>query len=470
MAELQITDGLKELISSYVEFKKISECIDFTHMNTDKKLKDIHSLIQKVSNKIEQTIEAEVIVSPHVFISLFGTEPLLTRIYILRPHGDFPLKPNSLYKGMPITRSIFIDAANDLNNHVKACLIYSSYYLTGSLNNKVELLSKKIIDNPFQHIISSFEDRAEQVQILISNSQSEFDEYIRNISGEKNNSLKMLKTESISLTTEARSKLNEHRESIETQLELKQSDLSMTLESKVSEEINKKTIEIETIKKQAQAYYEQAKAESIAFRLLYEEMRTMYQIAGQGELQKYNLEQAQNEKSDADRLRVWGAIAMLLPISIALFIFRDLISETPPTIEFNWILTRFLTITILSMPMLYALKESANHRFKENLYRQRGTQLATLGSYLDDFTDEKEKMKIKSDLVKNFYSVNTGKADMSHIPDPNEQIKEVVALSKSLSKILPTQTQTQTTASTKEKKPQLTPPKNAPEEEQKETK
>lgn len=275
-----------------------------------------------------------------------------------------------------------------------------------------------------------FESSYESLQLLIDKSQKSIDSQVSQIVEQTDNSLRALKTESVNQTNDVRVSLRSFQLSLEQKLESKSSSIQTNLESNVEEMINRRITDIEDAKNQATA-------DSIAFRSLYEEMREMYQIAGKGELQRYNLEQAKEEKIEADRLRNYGGIAMLLPLFIAGFIFYDLVFAKPE-FTMGWVMTRFLTLSIFSMPMLYALKESANHRYRENLYRQRGTQLATLGSYLDDF-DLERKIVLKSELAKNFYSVNTGKADTSHIPDPTAQIKEVAALSKSLSKIIPTQ-------------------------------
>ncbi|CDT43303.1 hypothetical protein VCR4J2_530053 [Vibrio coralliirubri] len=187
----------------------------------------------------------------------------------------------------------------------------------------------------------------------------------------------------------------------------------------------------------------QAKEQEKELTDIFDKMKEMYRISGDGKLADYNNQQADIEKTSADNLRTVGMRWLGLPITVtSIFIIHYMFAEkwlgTPVLLNLEWILTRFLTISISASIAVYMLKESAGHRAKENLYRQRGTQLATIGAYLADFPDENEKMKVKSNLVNNFYSFHDGKVDTSNVPDPNAQIKEVAELSKSLSKIFPT--------------------------------
>lgn len=341
-------------------------------------------------------------------------------------------------------KEIYIDIYIELNNYA---ISLSDSSMAGQIK-----LTKEIIYDLFSQ---QFDDISESIQSELDERTSDLNEKISQmgrflddvrggldsessrLSDQSKNAIETIKASGNHQVNDIRKKLSEFQISLEKQLEAKEANLSTALESKVDNAIDSHMENLQELNTLIEESYKKADAEYMAFRTLYEEMKEMYQIAGKGELQKYNLDQAEVERKEADNLRKYGGWTMLLPLFVAGFIFYDLV-VAKPDFTIGWVLTRFLTLTIFSMPMLYSLKESANHRFRENLYRQRGTQLATLGSYLDDF-DLERKIALKTELAKNFYSVNTGKADTSHIPDPTAQIKEVAALSKSLSKIIPTQ-------------------------------
>lgn len=186
----------------------------------------------------------------------------------------------------------------------------------------------------------------------------------------------------------------------------------------------------------------------LAFKSIYENMVGLYVEAGNERLAKHNLEQAQIEKESADNMRSMGIGLLFVLIGFAAW-FLVLLAQLPAEVNYlSWFIPRFLTLTFCSTPAIYLLKESASHRHKENLYRQRGTQLATIDAYLADF-DDTNKVGVKSDLAKNFYTVHNGKADTSNVPDFIKQMKEFAAVTKTFNKIAPAeQPQYQQTQST----------------------
>ncbi len=92
---------------------------------------------------------------------------------------------------------------------------------------------------------------------------------------------------------------------------------------------------------------------------------------------------------------------------------------------------RLSMIILLTAPALYLLKEAAGHRHKENLYRQRGIQLATISPYLEELEKE-ERAAIKKELVSSFFNFHDGKADTQNVPDFLRDMKEAVGIAKSL--------------------------------------
>ncbi|MBF4424446.1 hypothetical protein [Vibrio anguillarum] len=147
--------------------------------------------------------------------------------------------------------------------------------------------------------------------------------------------------------------------------------------------------------------------------------------------------QADKEKQVADTLRMWGVIALILVIFFSLYLFNSYLGffgETKTTdsqLTTQWFLVRFLTITLLTGPFIYLLKESASHRAKENLYRQRGTQLSSIGAYLSEL-DIQERTLLKKELAKNFFSFHDGKTDTQNVPDFLRDMKQLVIIAKSI--------------------------------------
>ncbi|EOX1769031.1 hypothetical protein ACPDPP_001522 [Vibrio cholerae] len=99
--------------------------------------------------------------------------------------------------------------------------------------------------------------------------------------------------------------------------------------------------------------------------------------------------------------------------------------------ETAWFFKRISIVFLLTAPGLYLLKEAANHRAKENLYRQRGVQLASITPYLKEL-EESERNAIKKDLVKSFFSFHDGKADTQNVPDFLRDLKETTKIIRSI--------------------------------------
>ena len=143
------------------------------------------------------------------------------------------------------------------------------------------------------------------------------------------------------------------------------------------------------------------------------------------------------EEKAADILRICGVVGLLSVIIFSLYLFNSYLGffgETVITdsqLSTKWFLVRFLTITLLTTPFIYLLKESAIHRARENLYRQRGTQLSSIGAYLAEL-DIEERTLLKKELARNFFSFHDGKADTQNVPDFLRDMKQLVGIAKSI--------------------------------------
>lgn len=164
------------------------------------------------------------------------------------------------------------------------------------------------------------------------------------------------------------------------------------------------------------------------------EISTAYQAGA-------NTKQADKEQDSADSYRKYGIIGLVVTIFCSIWLFNDYIhffSKPSGTVTpindlgFGWFALRFMTITLLTAPSIYMLKESAYHRSKENLYRQRGTHLASIGAYLNEL-EPAERAAMKKELAANFFSFYDGKADTSNVPDFIKNMKEAITIAKSIS-------------------------------------
>lgn len=151
--------------------------------------------------------------------------------------------------------------------------------------------------------------------------------------------------------------------------------------------------------------------------------------------------QANKELISATWLRWTGLAFMCGSIVLLIYFFRYYIgfAEVPQGVSlpelkdlgFEFFALRFMTVILVSSPAMYLLKESAAHRAKENLYRQRGTQLLTIRGYLADLSDE-QRSEVKHRLADNFFSFHNGKADTSSVPDFIKSMNEAVKLAHAI--------------------------------------
>ncbi len=161
-------------------------------------------------------------------------------------------------------------------------------------------------------------------------------------------------------------------------------------------------------------------------------------IAKEGEIY---LERAKKEELYANKLRYIGISLLIASIALLGYLFKDYLGfgheltdeyvrslkSLGPEIFF----LRLFSVLLLTTPAIYLLKESASHRNKENIYRQRGTQIVSLPSYLEGL-DDREKAALKHDLAKSFFTFHNGKSETKNVPDFIRDMKEVANIAKSI--------------------------------------
>ncbi|MGR6839396.1 hypothetical protein ACU5DF_09870 [Aliivibrio wodanis] len=431
---------------------------------------DIINQKEKITTLIDETIGLVVVsTDPNVINPIYNNLLYVNeRIFSIIEKDS---KPNILYN--LISESIYrfniikseVNTINKLSHtsYSSGMKIINPSYINDNDNdaiNKLSIIDIKKFESNLIKISSLLDDMSNDVLPMVildltnnintlKDLQSETNKMISDQSSEFNTNISNYKKD-----FEHYSKLNfDSHEKIINELIKTANDSELSLGRKVPEltELIKKELESTVIEKsnEIELLRKTVEADEIAFRSLFEEMKKLYKIAGDGKLSDQNIKQADEEKTAADKMRFFGVGLLFVLIGFAAW-FLVLLTELPANTSYlSWFLPRFLTLTFCSMPAIYLLKESASHRHKENLYRQRGTQLATLGSYLADFNNDDKKMDIKSELIKNFYSFNDGKADTSNVPDFLKQMKEFAAVTKTFNKMVPAeQPQHQQTQST----------------------
>ncbi|HHF0514331.1 hypothetical protein AB6D72_18480 [Vibrio alginolyticus] len=178
-----------------------------------------------------------------------------------------------------------------------------------------------------------------------------------------------------------------------------------------------------------------------AFELKRGDMDALLEKVGIAQDADVTITQANKELKSATWLRWTGLGFMCCSIALLIYFFRYYIgfSDVPEGVTlpdlkdlgFEFFALRFMTVILVSSPAIYLLKESAAHRAKENLYRQRGTQLLTIRGYLADLSDE-QRSEVKHKLAENFFSFHNGKVDTSNVPDFIKNMNEAVKLAHAI--------------------------------------
>ncbi|MFB1094225.1 hypothetical protein ACEWH9_08620 [Vibrio diabolicus] len=180
-----------------------------------------------------------------------------------------------------------------------------------------------------------------------------------------------------------------------------------------------------------------------------ETLEAQISILTSGVMADQHIKQANTERNVYWALQIFGFLFMIAAIYSGSVFFSEITNirlpllpkpdlvihvdgaigagQNPTTLMF----LRLSMIILLTAPAIYLLKEAAVHRHKENLYRQRGIQLATISPYLEELEKE-ERAAIKKELVSSFFQFHDGKADTQNVPDFIRDMREMVGIAKSL--------------------------------------
>ncbi|WP_281222093.1 hypothetical protein [Photobacterium sanguinicancri] len=284
-------------------------------------------------------------------------------------------------------------------------------------------------------ILETEESASNRIQIRIRNIDTNISKYQSTVQSAENSikdetqiqyeSLRKLSSE---LRDEVIALIDKSSSSSLESIQTEQSKALTSFSAKSQDEVSK-------INKKIEAEVREFEGKKKEIELILGEISTQHQSAA-------NTIQANKEEKSADLFRYIGMGWLIFTIFLSIYIFNDYIGLFPiadgktiiplKDLGFEWFAIRFTTITLLTTPGVYMLKESASHRAKENLYRQRGTQLSSIGAYLGEMNSE-ERAKLKVDLAKNFFSFHDSKPDTSNVPDFIKNMKEAIEIAKAIS-------------------------------------
>ncbi|HHF2912104.1 TPA: hypothetical protein ACVOYS_001301 [Vibrio alginolyticus] len=286
-----------------------------------------------------------------------------------------------------------------------------------SASTDITQLAKKYVTQTHRDLEDITEERKEVLHQFIVDNQNQLNNAIRKTSSEA--ILEIQKSQ-----TSAQQSFDEHI-------------------SKIIGSINKR------VDAKISSYDEQKSQMEIAFKQKIEAVENLISIVTSGVMADQHIKQANTERNVYWALQVFGFLFMIAAIYSGSVFFSEITNirlpflpkpdlvihvdgaigsgQNPTTLMFM----RLSMIILLTAPAIYLLKEAAVHRHKENLYRQRGIQLATISPYLEELEKE-ERAAIKKELVASFFQFHDGKADTQNVPDFIRDMREMVGIAKSI--------------------------------------
>ncbi|GEK12038.1 hypothetical protein [Aliivibrio fischeri] len=360
------------------------------------------------------------------------------------------------------TEKRIIDKANKIYENSEQNIQLTVNDATNYINDQVNDINVKL-DNKvsnFERKISDVSNRAKQehneyIQLIAENFELKEEEasnriqyYIQRVElqgKEITQKVDLINNELTDLVSQQQTSLkefaNKARSDVISSIEKSSSDSLSKIQLAQSSALNSFN---EQINKEVSNINTRIKKEVDLFESKRENMDKLLEKVGLAKDADVTITQADKEEAMANKLRFYGLSLMYGSIALLIIFFAEYIglnfwstsSKSLSDLTLNDFIIRFMTILLVSSPAVYLLKESAYHRNKENLYRQRGTQLLTIRGYLADLQPE-ERTKVKQDLAKNFFSFHDGKTDTQNVPDFVRDMKEAVSIAKSINSPTP---------------------------------
>lgn len=322
-----------------------------------------------------------------------------------------------------------------------------------TLNDKLEGLMDQLstrqneINAQAKKVLAELEERSSSAE---ANFERELKKYIINTQQSLEETVSDHKESLHSFIIDNQNRLNDsiRKTSSEVVLGIQQSQTNaqQSFDDHVAEVIGNINRRID---EKISTYDKQKEKMETAFKQKIEAVESLISIVTSGVMADQHIKQANTERNVYWALQIFGFLFMIAAIYSGSVFFSEITNirlpflpkpdlvihvdgaigsgQNPTTLMFM----RLSMIILLTAPAIYLLKEAAVHRHKENLYRQRGIQLATISPYLEELEKE-ERAAIKKELVASFFQFHDGKADTQNVPDFIRDMREMVGIAKSI--------------------------------------
>ncbi|MFN3019188.1 hypothetical protein ACK1CN_24925 [Vibrio coralliilyticus] len=303
-------------------------------------------------------------------------------------------------------KNLFQESEKDMSNRIEVRIQRAEGVATSLANQASEAR---------EHLETVILDEKESLQTLLSDSRNTINDSIRRTSTEAAQKVQTAQTE-------AQESFN--------------SFVTASIDS-INERIEEKVSDYDKLKEKMEK----------AFKDKVSELDTQLSIVTSAVMANEHLKQAKTENKVYWVLQILGLLFMIAAIYSGSAFFSELTNirlpffpkpdlvihidgalsnaQDPTTLMFM----RLSMVILLTAPAIYLLKEAAVHRHKENLYRQRGIQLATISPYLEEL-EKDERAAIKKELVSSFFQFHDGKTDTQNVPDFLRDMKEAANIAK----------------------------------------
>ena len=358
----QIDTDEDDPIENIIEIRRLDKMINFIKDNIDAIDPEILPINQSVSvfNNINQQIQ-----NVNAHLNRYVSNGTIGELQNANSYIDNAAAQmiNLNYIKTKSTAKAIANSTKRYNEKTEELLISQNNIIKDFKEEREELISEieavKELNNNLKDII---DEMKEDIEGKYEDYKSEFDEYKELKDGELDGKIKSIRTEYDTLDENLNEKFEEKIESIDE-------NVSEYIES--LEEKKNKASEI---------------------------LQIIGNIGVTGDFQN----NAINEKKNADYLRVFALIFMVLAVGGAITI---IFLAQAKDFDWQYLLLKLLTTTTLTIPATYAAKESSKHRQMERRYRKMQLELATIDPFIDDLPNDKQ-IELKTELTSKIFGGN----------------------------------------------------------------
>lgn len=143
---------------------------------------------------------------------------------------------------------------------------------------------------------------------------------------------------------------------------------------------------------------------------------------------------AEEEKNEADKMRLFSLGFMMISIILALVSFGESLIQD---ISNSTFISRVIFAIVLSIPAAYFARESSKHRNQQQLYRKTDLDLKAVGPYSATLPDQ-DQHELKKDIASKIFAKDTtSKSEKSYPIDIQELMLELLKNAKNEAKSKP---------------------------------